>query len=443
MTLKEEFKKIYTNRPTREERKAARAAAAPTEKRRAYPKDNKYKIALIVMGIFEVVFLCALVLVDALPNDLTFILVAMTLGLVVLTSMLFASRYKWKRIVGIVLAVLFVLISSMTTGFMTSTYAMLNKISSAGLNATGPKSDPVDVTREPFNIYITGIDQWEKDKGMDLERSDVNMIVTINPVTKKILMTSIPRDSYVKLHTAQAMDKLTHTGIYGVDETLNTVEDWLDVDINYYVKMNFSGARDIINAIGGIKVYSPVDFESDLKGYKYHKGWNKLSGKEALYFARERHAFEGQDSQRVENQQRVMEAVIKKMTSSPTLLMNYGDVMDAAGNNVETNMSAKEMQALVKMQVSDLASWDMESQKIEGEYDQDYVASLTQSQKFDVYRPNEKSVKKCMKGVEEIQNPSKAELEEARRSRSKSFFVNLIKNSSKDDKSDKSDKDKK
>lgn len=127
------------------------------------------------------------------------------------------------------------------------------------------------MTEEPFNVYITGIDQWASEKGMDLERSDVNMIVTVNPATKQMLLTSIPRDSYVKLHTAQQMDKLTHTGIYGVDETLNTVSDWLGVDMNYYVKMNFTGAMTIITAMDGIDVYSPVAFESSLKGYKYKR----------------------------------------------------------------------------------------------------------------------------------------------------------------------------
>ena len=264
------------------------------------------------------------------------------------------------------------------------------------------------------------------EKGLDLERSDVNMIVTVNPLTKKVLLTSIPRDSYVMLHTAQQMDKLTHTGVYGVDETLNTVQDWLNIDINYYLKMNFTAVSDIINAMGGIRVYSPVAFESSLKGYKYEKGWNNLSGRQALYFARERHAFEGQDSIRVENQQRVVEAVIKKMTSSTTLLTRYGDIMAAAGDNLSTNFSTDDMVELVKMQITDLAEWDIETQKIEGEYDEDYVASLTQSQKFSVYKTDADSVRKCVDAVNAVLAPTSTELQEAAKSRSHSFVVNLI-----------------
>ena len=190
--------------------------------------------------------------------------------------------------------------------------------------------------------------------------------------------------------------------------------------------MNFSGAKDIINAMNGIKVYSPVAFESSLKPYKYKKGWNKLGGSKALFFARERHAFEGQDSIRVENQQRVIKAVIKKMTSSTTLLTSYGDIMDAAGQNLSTNMSAEDMTELAKMQISELSTWDVETQKIDGEYDEDYVASLTQAQKFSVYRPDPASVSKCVEGIEKIMNPPASELEAADKVRSKSFIVNMV-----------------
>jgi len=223
------------------------------------------------------------------------------------------------------------------------------------------------------------------------------------------------------------MDKLTHTGVYGVDETIYTVEEWLGIDINYYVKMNFTAVRDIINAMGGIRVYSPVAFDSSLRDYHYDQGWNELGGREALFFARERHAFEGQDSIRVENQQRVMKAIIEKMTSSTTLLTRYGDIMAAAGNNLSTNMSAEEMTDLVKMQITDLADWDIETQKIEGEYDEDYVASLTQSKKFSVYRTDIESVEACASNIYAVMHPSAEELEEASKTRSKSFVVNYIK----------------
>lgn len=422
--LKMKLNNIFKNNKAKEIADKSQKHALP---RYFYPRNKYYKIALIIMSIIAIVFLAAMIVVDAFPSDLTFSLIGLLLAMLIGSSILFASYKKSSRIAGIALAVLFAFIFSLATGFMGNTYAMLSRISDSGTNATGPVAKSVDVSEEPFNLYITGIDQWAREKGLDLERSDVNMLVTINPKTKKVLLTSIPRDTYVKLHTAQQMDKLTHTGVYGVDETLNTVEDWLGIDINYYVKMNFTGARDIIDAMGGIDVYSPVEFRSSIKGYRYYKGWNHLRGKKAIYFARERKAFEGQDAIRVENQQRVMKAVIKKMTSSTTLLTKYGDIMDAAGDNLQTNMSTDEMRSLVKMQIAELATWDVETQKIEGDYDQDYVASLTQSMKFDIYRPSEESVKSCVDNINRIQNPSNDDLKAVNKGRSRSFFINAVK----------------
>ena len=395
-------------------------------KRRAFPRKPVYIIAILLMAVAAIVFLGMMIIANLLPSDLTIIVSVVVVVLLMLTCFMLSSRYKWKRIVGIVIGLIFILVLASVTGFMRSTYATMNQISAAGISAEGPHAKSVDVTGEAFNIYITGIDQWEEEKGYDLERSDVNMIVTVNPVTKKVLLTSIPRDSYVKLHTAQAMDKLTHTGVYGVDETLNTVEDWLGVDLNYYVKMNFTAVRDIINAMGGIRVYSPVEFDSSLRPYHYKKGWNDLGGRQALFFARERHAFEGQDAIRVENQQRVMKAIIKKMTSSTTLLTSYDDVMAAAGKNLSTNMSSGDMTELVKMQITDLAEWDIQSQKITGEYGEDYVASLSQKNKYSVYYTDAASVKKCVDAIQALQNPSVREKEEALKSTSKSFVINYL-----------------
>lgn len=399
-----------------------------TEKRRAFPRKKGYIAALLLLALVTAAFFVVIILADLLPSDLTVILSLVVIGLLLLTNFMFSSRYKWKRIVGIFLAAVLIVVLASVTAFLGETYAMLGSISGSGsqADASGPPADSVSVTEQPFNIYITGIDQWESEKGLDLERSDVNMIVTVNPVTKKVLLTSIPRDSYVKLHTAQQMDKLTHTGVYGVDETIYTVEDWLGIDLNYYVKMNFSAAVEIIDALGGVKVYSPVEFESSLKGYKYKKGWQYLGGYKALYFARERHAFEGEDSARVENQQIIVKAVIKKMTSSTALLTNYGDVMSAASRNMRTNMSSDEMLALVKMQLTDLSEWDVQTQKFEGEYGEDYVASLTQSQKFSVYNVDPKSLSKCMDAVSKVLNPTAAELEKAEENSRKGFILNAI-----------------
>ena len=428
MTLREEVKGILNNRNAEEE-----AEPGTRYKRKdRYVKQKRtlrkpYLIVLLVMAVALIGLLSMMILLNILPGDLTLTLAALMVGILIAAGVLFSGRRRVTRVIGCIVALVFIVITAAITVYMGDTFVMFQKISGSTANATGPVARSVDVTNEAFNIYITGIDQWEDEKGEDLERSDVNMIVTVNPVTKKILLTSIPRDTYVKLHTAQQMDKLTHTGVYGVSETLGTVEDWMGIDLNYYVKLNFTGVKYIIDAMGGIKVYSPVAFKSDISDYEYVKGWNKMGGRKALYFARERHAFEGGDSDRVDNQQRLVEAVIKTMTSHTTLLTKYGDIMAAAGDNLETNMSPKDMSGLVKMQLGDLAEWDIETQKIKGDYDQDYVASLTQSQKFDVYKADPSSIRSCVEKIREIRNPDLTELAEARKNRSRSFFVNAVK----------------
>lgn len=412
----------------REEEIKHNSSKKPEKGGGVFPKRVPYAILVLLMGVAAIALFVALILLDLFPKDLVIVIISIMVVMLVLASVLLARRRRWKRIVGLLIAIVFVFGVASVSSYLYSTYEMMNKVSeNDNFSNAEEVAGTFDPTQESFNLYITGIDQWASEKGYDLERSDVNMIVTVNPVTKKILLTSIPRDTYVKLHTAQQMDKLTHTGVYGVDETINTVQDWLDIDLNYYVKLNFSALRDVINAMGGIDVYSPVEFESSLKGYHYNKGWNHLDGKEALYFARERHAFEGQDSVRVENQQRVVKAIIDKLTSSTTLMTSYGDIMKVAGDNLHTNMSYDEIQSLVKMQMSDLASWEVETQKIEGEYDMDYVASLTQSRKFVIYRPDFESVNDCLGAINRVLKPSASQLEEARKNNTKGFIVNAAK----------------
>ena len=398
---------------------------------RILPKKG-YAVLFLIMAIVAVAFLAMLTVVNALPAGYTMALIIVMFVLLILACFLLNRRKKGLRILGVAVAALFLVVYGMGTYYLGHTYAMFSKISSSNESERHAVSADtgIDLANDSYNIYISGIDQWASEKGMDLERSDVNMIATICPKTRKILLTSIPRDSYVKLHTAGQMDKLTHTGVYGIDETLGTVEDWLGIDLNYYVKMNFSAVVDIIDAIGGVDVYSPKEFKPSKRSWwTVKKGWNHMSGKYALAFARERKAFNNEDSQRVENQQRVVDAILTKMMTSPALLTNYPEILKAAGDNMSTNMSTDDMQALVKMQLADLGAWDIESQKIEGEYDMDYVASLTQEQKFQVYKTDPASVQACLDNINKVMNPTAEELaavEQARAEKQKQAGINYL-----------------
>ena len=266
------------------------------------------------------------------------------------------------------------------------------------------RSRRVNVVKDSFNIYITGLDTWGSiDK---VSRSDVNMIVTVNPQTREILLTSIPRDAYVKLHTPGEMDKLTHSGIYGVDETLDTVSDWLDIELDYYVKVNFSMLVRLVDAIGGIKVYSDQAFDSAVSDYSYKKGWNKMGGKRALYFARERKAFKNGDAQRVKNQQRVVKALIKKVTSNKVILMNYTEILDAFADNMVTNLSTKEMSALARMQLRDMdKKWTVKSINIKCKEASRGTYSMGMNRELYVNIPEQESVDNAKKQIHDVMYP--------------------------------------
>ncbi|MEG0977584.1 MAG: LCP family protein, partial [Bacilli bacterium] len=195
-------------------------------------------------------------------------------------------------------------------------------------------SKDVNVTKDSFNIYISGIDTYGAIT--KTSRSDVNIVATVNPNTNEILLTSIPRDYYVTLPSFLEKDKLTHAGIYGIDESVGAIENLLDIKINYYVKVNFTSLIKIVDTLDGITVNSKYDFTSE-DGYKYKKGINNLNGEEALAYARSRHSYIGGDLDRVRHQQQIVEAVGKKIVSFDSV-SKFQDILSAISNNISTNM---------------------------------------------------------------------------------------------------------
>lgn len=225
----------------------------------------------------------------------------------------------------------------------------------------------VDITKKPFNIYVAGGDAYGSID--NVTNTDVNMIITVDPINRKVLLTSIPRDYYVNLPSFgdDAYDKLTHAGYYGIEESAKTIENLLDIDINYYVKVNFSTIEGVIDAIKGVDVYSDYSFNECAYGiYHFNKGMNHLNGKQALAFARERKSFSDGDIQRVKNQQKVLTAIIDKVTSSTTLVTNFSQILDSVGNSFSTNMETKSINRFIKMQLNDMRGWSIESQNLVG-----------------------------------------------------------------------------
>ncbi|MDD7718150.1 MAG: LCP family protein [Eubacteriaceae bacterium] len=232
-------------------------------------------------------------------------------------------------------------------------------------------SKAVNVTKEPFNILVSGLDTSGSID--ETSRSDVNMIVTVNPETHKVLLTSIPRDSLITLKGKDgAQDKLTHAGLYGVGESIGAVEDLLGININYYIKVNYSTVMKLVDAIDGVDVDSEYTFTTSgmhmagLDGLTFYEGTNHLDGASALAFARERHSFVDGDIQRNRNQQIVMTAILKKMLSSKTLLTKYTTILNSIEDNVETNFTSREIKKLIKMQLADMPKWKIKKRNITG-----------------------------------------------------------------------------
>ena len=241
-----------------------------------------------------------------------------------------------------------------------------------------------DITSKPFNILISGNDSFGSlDEN---SRSDVDMLVTINPVTSTILLTSIPRDSYVKevcndyACNYGVYDKLTHTGIYGVDTTKDTIENMLDIDINYVYRVNFTSMIDIVDALGGVDVTVPEGMavskfytNSNLEGV--HEGENHLDGKRALAYSRERKAYLDGDLQRARNQQQVLQAMFKKATS-PEIIKNYTSLLKALIGAFDANMTTKEITSFIKYQIQAKPSWKFEQFVLKGDNDLKMSAEL-------------------------------------------------------------------
>lgn len=250
----------------------------------------------------------------------------------------------------------------------------------------------INVTTEPFTVYISGNDSY----GGLIERgrSDVNMLVTVNPVTHEILLTSIPRDYYVELHgTAGAKDKLTHAGIYGVKMSIQTLEDLLDIQIDYYVKVNFSTLVDLVDTIGGIDVYSDQGFTPWTNKEIYIPEGNvHMDGAMALAFARERFAYETGDRHRTQNQRDVLNAIIKKISSSTILLTRTNDILSSLSSSIDTNVSKDEISSLVKLQLQDMPSWKISEYSLNGYDSHAYTYSMGQQELY-VMEPDYATVK--------------------------------------------------
>ena len=260
-----------------------------------------------------------------------------------------------------------------------------------------------DVTKDSFVLYISGIDEMgSPDQKL---RSDVNLLLMINPQAHHVTMVSLPRDAYIPNKAYEgsgfSLDKLTHTGLHGVDTTKRTLENLFGIEINYTLRVNFSSVEEIVDALGGITVNNTDGYAFSIGGYDFTKDMLQLNGEQALMFSRERKSFAEGDRERGRNQMRVIQGMIDKATSS-AIVTNYISFLNAVEGSFETDMSAEEIKTLVQAQISNMGGWNVGTMSVDGTGGTDFCYEL-QNNAYVMY-PDMDTVDAAVKAIQDVQN---------------------------------------
>ena len=303
------------------------------------------------------------------------------------------QEYKVPGIVSRVFSVFLCVFMALGCVWAQQGLSALDNVTSGLL--TGAEANKI--TKEPFVVYLSGVDN--RGGLTEKARRDVNILAVVNPATKQVALINTPRDYYVDLAGTNSKDKLTHAGLYGVETSMATLGNLYGINVDQYLRINFAGFISIIDAVGGVDVYSDQAFTSvGSPGYydptTFAEGWNHLDGKSALAFARERHAFASGDIQRGINQMKVINAMVDKL-KSPTVLMNFSRLMDAVSDCFITSLSQDQISALVRMQLGDLANWDIQSYTVTGTSAKSSQCYSAKGQSLYVMKPDESSVAKA------------------------------------------------
>ena len=242
----------------------------------------------------------------------------------------------------------------------------------ADVPGAGGKVQVKDITTTPFVVYISGSDT--RSEMLTTSNSDVNILVVVNPVTKQVLLINTPRDYYIPNPACGgALDKLTHCGCYGIDTSIQALSDLYSEKIHYYAQINFTGFETLIDAVGGVTVYSDVSFTA--RDTYVQVGENYFTGSQALDFTRERYSLAGGDNDRGKNQMKVIKALIQKLASGAAIT-NYSVILDSLEGMFLTDMPMSDISKLVKMQLSDMAAWNVQSYAVTGNCGSEITCSM-------------------------------------------------------------------
>lgn len=275
------------------------------------------------------------------------------------------------------------------------------------VESTAPKRNPdllkgVDIGNS-FIVYINGVDGRGNSKPYGL--SDVNMLVVVNPDTHKVLLVSVPRDYFVRVPgtTPGMRDKLTHSGLYGINTSIGAMEGIFGVNINDYLQFGFGAVPIVVDSVGGVDVYSDTEFESShMRGWHVPKGWVHMDGAQALAYARERYAYINLgDKHRVKNQQDIVQAIIKKCVTDPQQLMKFDQILNGINPYFNTNISYERMQEMVKQQLNSLTPWSVEKISVDGYGGTQVTASYPTSPAYVMY-PYEYTIVNAQEKILEV-----------------------------------------
>ena len=346
-------------------------------------------VSALALGVTALMAMFALIVSRVVPEHLVtlcMILIVIWTSLVIITAFKKVEKARTAAIFSLISVVL-IFGHLLLFHYGNSTAGFLKQIDTTAV--TSEATTPVeDVLSAPFVIYISG-----KDAGGSL--SDVNQLAIVNPKIHRILLINTPRDYYVPLAGKTGLsDKLTHAGTYGLDTSVETLENLYGVEINYYLQINFDSLVNLVNTLGGIEVDSEYAFD------EFRVGMNTLSGEQALRFARNRSAFSGGDRVRGENQQRVIAGIIRKL-SNPNTVVNYTSILNSMEGSFITNFGSDNIVKLAKNQINNNPNWSVNTYAVDGTGAMMQTYSYP-NQRLYVMLPNQATVNTAKQKISEI-----------------------------------------
>lgn len=337
--------------------------------------------------------------------------VVMAISFIICALPLIFTKKRWLvfRVICIILSVLCVGGGVFALRYTDSINAFLDKISLTSDQGTNVAYSELDITKDPYILYISGSDSRTSvdDPGA---RSDVNILAVINPIKRKILLVSIPRDTYVQLHgTTGLKDKLTHAGLNNNTELSKaTLEDFLGIKISHVLKVSFETVVNVVDQLDGIEIYSDTAMHLGAESKKHPgkycnfiEGTQEVDGDCALRFARERKTYLRGDRHRGENQQEVLTGIINKAFSSNNYLMRLPEILDIVGNSFTTSFTRDEITGFMRAELNAGKKWQIESIGLDGTGDMLPTYTYGEKMPLWVMIPDEMSLEQVISKISE------------------------------------------